>query len=112
MIVVHHLNNSRSQRILWLLEELGLPYDIKFYKRDAETNGAPEDLKAVHPLGRSPIITDGGKTVTESAAIIDYVIRHYAGAAFSRTSRTRPTTTTCSGCTTLRDRRSYRSCSR
>jgi glutathione S-transferase len=79
MTVVHHLNNSRSQRILWLLEELGLPYEIKFYKRDAQTNGAPEELKVVHPLGRSPIITDGGKAVTESAAIIDCVIRHYGG---------------------------------
>jgi glutathione S-transferase len=57
----------------------GLPYGIKFYKRDVQTNGAPEELKAVHPLGRSPIITDGGKAVTESAAIIDYVIRHYDG---------------------------------
>jgi glutathione S-transferase len=79
MIVVHHLNNSRSQRILWLLEELGLPYDVEFYKRDAKTNSAPEELKAVHPLGRSPIITDSEKVVTESAAIIDYVIRHYGG---------------------------------
>jgi glutathione S-transferase len=79
MIVVHHLNNSRSQRILWLLEELGLPYDVEFYKRDAKTNGAPESLKAIHPLGRSPIITDGEKVIAESAAIIDYVIRHYGG---------------------------------
>jgi glutathione S-transferase len=79
MIVVHHLNDSRSQRILWLLEELGLPYEIKFYQRDPETNGAPSDLKAVHPLGRSPIITDGPKVVTESAAIIDYIIRHHGG---------------------------------
>jgi glutathione S-transferase len=77
MIVVHHLNNSRSQRILWLLEELKLPYEIKFYQRHAETNGAPEELKAVHPLGRSPTITDGDKVVTESAAIIDYIIRHH-----------------------------------
>jgi glutathione S-transferase len=79
MIVVHHLNNSRSQRILWLLEELGLPYEIEFYQRDAQTNGAPAELKAVHPLGRSPIITDDAKVVAESAAIIDYVIRHHGG---------------------------------
>jgi glutathione S-transferase len=77
MITVHHLNNSRSQRILWLLEELGLPYEIKFYKRDPETNAAPAELKAVHPLGRSPVIDDDGRVIAESAAIIDYVIRHY-----------------------------------
>jgi glutathione S-transferase len=71
MIAVYHLNSSRSQRFL------GLPYGIKFYKHDAQTNGAPEELKAVHPLGRSPIVTDSGKAVTESAAIIDYVIRYY-----------------------------------
>jgi glutathione S-transferase len=77
MIAVHHLNNSRSQRILWLLEELGIPYEIKFYQRDASTNGAPTELKAVHPRGRSQVITDGAKVVAESAAIIDYVIRRY-----------------------------------
>jgi hypothetical protein len=66
MIVVHHLNNSRSQRILWLLEELGLPYEIKFYQRAPKTNGAPAELKAVHPLGRFPIIREGEKVVTES----------------------------------------------
>ncbi len=65
MIVVHHLNNSRSQRILWLLEELGLPYEIKFYKRDAQTNGAPEELKAVHPLGRC---TTRSKTAASSCS--------------------------------------------
>jgi glutathione S-transferase len=79
MIVVHHLNNSRSQRILWLLEELRLPYEIKFYQRDAQTNGAPAELKAVHPLGRSPVITDDDKVVAESAAIIDYIIRRHGG---------------------------------
>ena len=77
MIVVHHLNNSRSQRILWLLEELGVPYEIKFYQRDATTNLAPPELKAVHPLGKSPVITDGGRTIAESGAIIDYLIRAY-----------------------------------
>ena len=74
MIVVHHLNNSRSQRILWLLEELGAPYEIKFYSRDSETRLAPPELKAVHPLGKSPVITDGDKTVAETGAIIDYLI--------------------------------------
>ncbi len=77
MIVVHHLNNSRSQRILWLLEELGVPYEIKFYQRDATTNLAPPELKAVHPLGKSPVIVDGGHTLAESGAIVDYLIRTY-----------------------------------
>ncbi len=77
MIVVHHLNNSRSQRILWLLEELGAPYEIKFYQRDAVTNLAPPELKAVHPLGKSPVITDGALTLAESGAIVDYIIRRH-----------------------------------
>jgi glutathione S-transferase len=77
MLIVHHLNNSRSQRIVWLLEELGLPYEIKFYQRDAVTNAAPRELKDIHPLGRSPILTDGDRVVAESAAIIDYIIRHH-----------------------------------
>lgn len=80
MIIVHHLNNSRSQRILWLLEELGLPYQIKRYQRDPKTNLAPPELKAIHPLGKSPVIEDGGQVLIESAAIIDYLIRrHGAG---------------------------------
>lgn len=77
MIIVHHLNDSRSQRILWLLEELGLPYEIKPYQRDAQTRLAPPELKKVHPLGKSPVITDGNRTIIESGAIIDYVIRRY-----------------------------------
>jgi len=77
MIVVHHLNNSRSQRILWLLEELGVPYEINFYQRDATTNLAPPELKAVHPLGKSPVITDQGLTIAESGAVVDYLIRTY-----------------------------------
>jgi glutathione S-transferase len=77
MIIVHHLNNSRSQRILWALEELGLPYEIKRYQRDAQTNLAPPELKLVHPLGKSPVITDGTRTIIESGAIIDYIIRRY-----------------------------------
>ena len=79
MIVVHHLNSSRSQRILWLLEELGLPYEIEFHTRDAETTGSLPELKALHPLASSPIITDGEKAVTESSAIINYVIRRHGG---------------------------------
>ncbi|WP_421933273.1 glutathione S-transferase family protein [Phenylobacterium sp.] len=79
MIVVHHLNDSRSQRILWLLEELKLPYEIKHYARDAVTRLAPPELKAVHPLGKSPVVTDGDMTVIESGAIVDYIIRRHAG---------------------------------
>ena len=77
MITVHHLVNSRSQRVLWLLEELCLPYDIKIYPRDVVTNLAPPELLAVNPLGKSPVIVDGAQTVIESGAIIDYVLRHY-----------------------------------
>ncbi|MBC7504608.1 MAG: glutathione S-transferase [Sandarakinorhabdus sp.] len=77
MITVHHLNNSRSQRILWLLEELELPYVIKAYTRDLTTNLAPPELKAIHPLGKSPVIEDDGRIVTESGAITDYIIRRH-----------------------------------
>jgi len=77
MIVVHHLNNSRSQRILWLLEELGLEYDIKRYQRDAKTMLAPPELREVHPLGKSPVITDEGRTIAESGAIIEYLVGRY-----------------------------------
>ncbi|RZL35591.1 MAG: glutathione S-transferase [Rubrivivax sp.] len=77
MITVHHLNNSRSQRVLWLLEELGLPYEIKHYQRDAKTSLAPPELRQVHPLGKSPVITDAGLTVAESGAIIEYLVDKY-----------------------------------
>ena len=77
MIVVHHLNNSRSQRVLWLLEELGLPYEIKRYERDAKTMLAPPALKAIHPLGKSPVITDGDRTIAETGAIVEYVLETY-----------------------------------
>ncbi len=77
MIIVHHLNNSRSQRVLWLLEELGVPYEVKRYERDAATMLAPPELKAIHPLGKSPVITDGDKTVAETGAIVDYLIETY-----------------------------------
>jgi glutathione S-transferase len=82
MITVHHLNNSRSQRILWLLEELGLDYEIKKYQRDPKTMLAPPELRAIHPLGKSPVITDGGTMVAESGAIIEYLIERYAGGKF------------------------------
>ena len=77
MIRVHHLNNSRSQRILWLLEELGLPYEVVRYQRDAKTMLAPAELRAVHPLGKSPVITDDDITVAESGAIIEYLVERY-----------------------------------
>ena len=77
MITVHHLNNSRSQRILWLLEELGVDYQIKRYERDTKTMLAPPELRAVHPLGKSPVVTDGELTLAESGAIIDYLANRY-----------------------------------
>jgi glutathione S-transferase len=77
MIIVHHLNNSRSQRVLWLLEELGLPYEVKRYERDAVTSLAPASLRAIHPLGKSPVITDGDATVAESGAIVEYLLDRY-----------------------------------
>ncbi len=78
MLIVHHLENSRSQRVLWLLEELALPYEIKRYERDAKTKLAPASLKAVHPLGKSPAISDGERVVAETGAIVDYVITRHA----------------------------------
>lgn len=77
MLIVHHLNNSRSQRILWLLEELGVPYEVKRYQRDAKTMLAPPDLRAIHPLGKSPVITDGDKTIAETGTIVEYIIETY-----------------------------------
>lgn len=84
MIAVHHLNNSRSQRVLWLLEELGVPYEVKRYERDPKTMLAPPELLAIHPLGKSPVITDGdvlqgGITVAESGAIVEYLVGTYGG---------------------------------
>ena len=77
MLVVHHLNNSRSQRVLWLLEELGVPYKIQHHQRDAKTMLAPKDLLAVHPLGKSPVVVDGGTTVAETGAIVEYILDQY-----------------------------------
>ena len=82
MVTVHHLNNSRSQRVLWLLEELGLPYEIKKYQRDAQTMLAPPELRKVHPLGKSPVITDGEATLAESGAIIEYLLERYGNGRF------------------------------
>ena len=78
-LIVHHLNNSRSQRILWLLEEIGAPYDIKFYDRDPVTNLAPPELIAVHPLGKSPVLEDAGRIIIESAAIAEYICDYHGG---------------------------------
>lgn len=83
MIVVHHLNHSRSQRVLWLLEELGVPYRIQRYERDAKTMLAPPELMKVHPLGKSPVITDGKLTVAESGAIIEYLVERYGEGALA-----------------------------
>lgn len=81
MITVHHLETSRSQRVLWLLEELGLPYEIVVYQRDKKTRLAPAALKAIHPLGKSPVITDGDITVAESGAILEYLVEQYGSKA-------------------------------
>ncbi len=83
MIVVHHLNNSRSQRILWLLEELGVPYEVKRYERDRATMLAPPELRAVHPLGKSPVIEDAGRVVAESGAIVEYLAARYGDGALT-----------------------------
>jgi glutathione S-transferase len=77
MIIVHHLNNSRSQRVLWLLEELGVPYEVRRYERDRVTMLAPPELKAIHALGKSPVIADGGTVVAETGAIIEYLVDRY-----------------------------------
>ena len=77
MLTVHHLENSRSQRVLWLLEELEVPYEIKRYERDRKTLFAPSSLKKVHPLGKSPVVTDGELTVAESGAIVEYLLERY-----------------------------------
>ena len=83
MIVVHHLNNSRSQRVLWLLEELALPYELRHYQRDPQTMLAPPELRAVHPLGKSPVISDGERVVAESGAILEYLVETYGAGRFA-----------------------------
>ncbi|MBP7081326.1 MAG: glutathione S-transferase [Rhodocyclaceae bacterium] len=90
MITVHHLEKSRSQRVLWLLEELALPYTLKVYKRDAKSMLAPPELKAVHPLGKSPVITDGDLTIAESGAILEYLADTYGDHAPAELSPMRP----------------------
>jgi glutathione S-transferase len=81
VITVHHLNNSRSHRVLWLLEELGVPYEIRRYQRDPATSLAPPELLAIHPLGKSPVITDEGLTLAESGAIAEYLVDRYGKGA-------------------------------
>jgi glutathione S-transferase len=88
MITVHHLNNSRSQRVLWMLEELGLEYQIKRYARDPKTLLAPPELRAVHPLGKSPVITDGALTLAESGAILEYLAERYGDGRLRPTAGT------------------------
>jgi len=88
MITVHHLNNSRSQRVLWLLEELGVPYEIRKYQRDAKTMLAPPELTKVHPLGKSPVVTEGDVTVAESGAIIEYLLEQHGGGRLEPAART------------------------
>ena len=87
MLIVHHLNDSRSQRILWLLEELGVEYEIKRYQRDAKTMLAPPELLKVHPLGKSPVITDGDITVAESGTIVEYLLDTYGEASGLRPAK-------------------------
>src|SRR5271154_4231787 len=82
MLTVHHLNNSRSQRVLWLLEELGVEYEIKRYQRDAQTMLAPPSLREVHPLGKSPVITDGTAVLAESGAILEYLVERHGNGRF------------------------------
>jgi glutathione S-transferase len=82
MLTVHHLDNSRSQRVLWMLEELGVEYEIAYYKRDSQTMLAPPELRAVHPLGKSPVVTDGAHTLAESGAILEYLVERYGGGRF------------------------------
>lgn len=88
MLTVHHLNNSRSQRILWLLEELGAEYTIERYQRDPKTMLAPASLKIVHPLGKAPVITDGDVTIAESGAIIEYLLARYGNGQLEPTANT------------------------
>src|SRR3954451_21945090 len=105
MLTLHQLNGSRSQRILWLLEELGTPYEIKRYQRDATTRLAPPELTAIHPLGKSPVITDGAVTIAESGAIVDYIIRKYGKGAMMPAPGSADYEAITNGCITPKARR-------
>jgi glutathione S-transferase len=112
MITVHHLNNSRSQRILWLLEELGVPYEIKRYQRDTKTMLAPPELRTAHPLGKSPVVTNGMLTVAESGAIVEYLADRYGEGRLLAPYGARPSACVrTTGCTTPKARRCRRCCS-
>ncbi len=100
MIVVHHLNNSRSQRVLWLLEELGLPYEIVRYQRDPKTMLAPKSLREIHPLGKSPVLVDGDITLAESGAIVEYLLERYGRADSNPRRGQRKPVATPTSCTT------------
>jgi len=90
MLTVHHLETSRSQRVLWLLEELGVPYELRIYRRDPATRLAPAELKAVHPLGKSPVVTDDGEVIAESGAIIEYLVEKYGELAEGELAHLQP----------------------
>jgi glutathione S-transferase len=94
MLIVHHLETSRSQRVLWLLEELGVPYELKVYRRDAKTRLAPPELKAVHPLGKSPVISDDGEVIAESGAILEYIVETYGHLGHGELAQLRPAVAT------------------
>ena len=105
MLTVHHLNNSRSQRILWLLEELALPYEIVRYQRDAKTMLAPPELRRVHPLGKSPVVTsDDGLTLAESGAIIETVVERYGQGQLAPVAGTPRRCVIATGCITPKAR--------
>jgi glutathione S-transferase len=91
MLTVHHLETSRSQRILWLLEELGVPYELRTYRRNPATRLAPPELKKVHPLGKSPVITDDGEVVAESGAIIEYLVEKFGANGKGELAHLQPT---------------------
>jgi glutathione S-transferase len=109
MLIVHHLNNSRSQRVLWLLEELGVPYEIVRYQRQPDMR-APAELRAVHPLGKSPVVTDNGNTIAESGAIVEYIIDTYGEGRLIPPAKTRSGCATFIGCTMRRGPRCRRCC--
>jgi len=94
MLTVHHLETSRSQRVLWLLEELGVPYELRVYRRDPATRLAPAELKAVHPLGKSPVVTDDGEVIAESGAIIEYLVEKYGHLGQGELAHLQPATGT------------------
>src|SRR5512134_4007092 len=90
MLVVHHLETSRSQRVLWLLEELGVPYELKAYRRNPATRLAPPELKRIHPLGKSPVVVDDGEVIAESGAIIEYLAEKYGASAQGELAQLQP----------------------